>query len=130
MLVGKDIFNLKLNYKIWSDTLDMEWFTSLERNMDVDLGFQSRMELISSAPSNKLAFEDFESMFPKTSPSYSKPINQISNDSYQLLINGIKWEEEIPLEKAFENLEKSFLRFKEVNFYCFFLFKKILLTKL
>jgi hypothetical protein len=92
----------------------MEWISNHDQNMDIDIGFQARMELISSAPSNKLKFDDTESNSFKRDEYYRKRIKQFSNDSYQKLIDKIRWKEEIGIEEAYENLEKYFYRFREV----------------
>jgi hypothetical protein len=98
----------------------MEWLNGPEEhNMEVDLGYQPRMELISSAPSIQATFEDIdiETNLPKKFPLYKKPTKQLTHETYKKFINGIRWQEEIPLEKAIENLEKSFFPFKEVNYF-------------
>lgn len=98
----------------------MEWLNGPdERNMEVDLGFQSRMELISSAPSIQATIEDIDSetKLPKKFPLYNKPVKSMKHESYLKFVNNLKWNEEIPLETAIENLEKSFFPFKEVNYF-------------
>jgi hypothetical protein len=97
--------------------LDMEWISNHGQNMDVDIGFQARMELISSAPSIKLKFDDTESNSLKRDEYYRKRIKQFSKDSYQKLINEIRWQEDIGIEEAYENLEKFFYYFRKVSNY-------------
>ena len=94
----------------------MEWVTNPDLNgINFDIGFQPRMQLLSTAPSTNATIEYL--FPPKKFRLYSKPIRQLSNYTYEKIINNIKWQEEVPLEKAIENLEKSLFPFKEVNFF-------------
>jgi hypothetical protein len=45
---------------------------------------------------------------------YRNRIEQPFNDSYQNLMNITRWQEEIGIQEAYENLEKYFYRFREV----------------
>lgn len=90
---------------------DMEWLNGPEApgNMEVDIGFVSRMEIISSSPSLK-------SKLFSADKSLIKPI---SNEMYQTLLNQIKWKEQIDLSECFSLLEKSFYPFKQITYYNF-----------
>lgn len=91
--------------------IDMEWLNGPEApgNMEVDIGFVSRMEIISSSPSLK------SNLF-SADKSLIKPI---SNEMYQTLLNQIKWKEQIDLSECFSLLEKSFYPFKQITYYNF-----------
>ena len=80
----------------------MEWYNGpSSESMEVDIGYVERMEILSVAPS---------------SVKKSKQKN-LSVEESQKLIEGIEWKEEISMEDAFTNLEKSFYPFKEVFFF-------------
>lgn len=93
--------------------IDMEWLNGPEKSesVEVDIGYVARMELISSAPSLKKSLSDKQNVSP-----YMQPI---SNELYENLLSSIKWDEEISLEEAYTNLEKSFFPFKKVKYYKF-----------
>ena len=55
----------------------------------------------------------------KRDKEYAKPINQTI---YNVLLNSLKWDQEIGVEEADSILEKSFYPFKEVLFLSFLLF--------
>jgi hypothetical protein len=95
----------------------MEWLNGPdESNMEVDIGFIPRMELISSAPSMKSVIEhvDADTKQIQKFSLIKKPVKVMNHNTYKKFINDIKWKEEIPLDTAIENLEKSFFPFKEV----------------
>jgi hypothetical protein len=94
--------------------LDMRWISNHDQNMNVHIGFQERMELISSAPSIKLKCYDTKSNSLKRDEYYRNRIEQLFNDSYQNLTNEIRWQEDIGIEEAYENLEKFFYYFRKV----------------
>ena len=79
----------------------MEWNNGPEReHMEVDIGYVSKMEISSSGPSVRA----------------NSAFKQADNKK---LIESFEWKEEISLENAFENLEKSFYPFKEVKIFKF-----------
>ena len=111
------IFFYKIDFVV---CLDMEWIIDPQSSgVNFDIGFQPRMELLSTAPSIHATIDILQR---KKFRSYNKPIKQLSTDSYETKIKSIKWDQEIPVEKAIENLKKSFFPFKEVYFE---FFKKI-----
>ena len=89
----------------------MEWLNGPEaaENMEVDIGFVSRMEIISSSPS-------LGSNLFSADKSLIKPI---SNEIYQTLLNQIKWKEELDFSQSYSLLEKSFYPFKKITYYKF-----------
>ncbi len=73
------------------------------------------MEIISSMPSQKVKItandENGKSITINRVNDFLKPINQ---SIYELLLESIKWDEEISIEEADSLLEKSFYPFKQV----------------
>ncbi|RMZ96409.1 seleno N [Brachionus plicatilis] len=99
--------------------IDMEWLNEMNENMEVDIGYVNRMEIVSSIPSIKSIANHTENgkvMKIKVSDSLMKPMNQ---NRYEKMINLIKWEEEIESSEALSLLEKAFYPFKKISYYPF-----------
>jgi len=93
----------------------MEWHNQESDNMEVDIGFVSKMEVMSSMPSMKSTILD-EGTKRSISQQMIKPLfENIYND----LIERIKWDEQIEMKEAFVKLEQSFFPFKQVTYYPF-----------
>ena len=89
----------------------MEWHNQENENMEVDIGYVSKMEIISSMPSIKSYHIDQEGNKRSTKNQFIKPLFE---NAYETLVNRIKWDEEIDINEANSILEKSFYPFKEV----------------
>jgi hypothetical protein len=94
----------------------MEWHNQESENMEVDIGFVSKMELISSMPSMKATLKDEEGTQRSVSNQLIKPLFE---NVYEDLIGRIKWDEQIEMKEAFVKLEQSFFPFKQVTYYPF-----------
>lgn len=96
----------------------MEWLNGPKEdgNMEVDIGYVPRMELISSVASTKAIIEVNDGKTGiKTNISMVKQFTKpVPHDVYKEIIKGIKWNKEITVEEALIRLEKSFYPFKEV----------------
>lgn len=98
----------------------MEWLNDMNENMEVDIGYVSRMELISSMPSIKSLMKDTDSNGNLIERSVSdSTLKPISPKSYENLIKQIKWDQEIEINEAYSLLEKSFYPFKQVTYHAF-----------
>jgi len=97
----------------------MEWMSSNidGENMEVDIGYMNKMEVISSDESSVLAqgcSVDFKQAVPKHKES----------------VEFVDWVEEIGIVKGYEELEKVFFPFKKVKYYSFLdAFKEAARTK-
>ena len=91
--------------------LDMEWHNQDNDNMEVDIGYVPKMEILSSMPSTKSYIVDQEGIKRSAHTQFIKPLFE---HSYNVLVNRIKWDEEIDLKEAHSRLEKSFYPFKQV----------------
>ena len=96
--------------------IDMEWFNDNNENMEVDIGFMSRMEIISSVGSLKAKFIDTDPESGKQTVKIisEQPVTPINSDVYEKMLNNIKWSKEISMDEAHSQLEKAFYPFKEV----------------
>ncbi len=88
--------------------VDMEWMSSNKdgENMEVDIGYMNRMEVISSDESSVLAqgcSVDF------------KPAVAEHKESVEF----VDWVEEVDVAQGYEELEKVFFPFKKVKYYSF-----------
>jgi hypothetical protein len=91
--------------------------TDENANMEVDIGYVPRMEILSSMPSIKTTFTEKDSNGNEVQRSIKNEfMKPMFHQNYKNIINSIKWEEEISLEEADSLLEKSFYPFKEVSF--------------
>lgn len=91
----------------------------MEENMQVDIGFVNRMEIVSSIPSIKSIANHTEgdkTIKLKVSDSFVKPI---AHDRYEKMIEYIKWDEEIKASEAKTLLEQAFYPFKNIPYYPF-----------
>lgn len=115
--IGKN--SIFFSQKIFYFVKDMEWLNEMNENMEVDIGYVNRMEIVSSMPSLKSVANHTENdkvMKIKVSDSLMKPMNQ---NRYEKMINLIKWEEEIESSEALSLLEKAFYPFKKITYYPF-----------
>lgn len=97
----------------------MEWLNDINENMEVDIGYVNRMEIVSSMPSLKSVTnytENDKTKIIKVSDSFMKQMNQ---KRYENMINLIKWDEEIEPKEALSLLEKAFYPFKKITYYPF-----------
>ena len=92
----------------------MEWHNQENENMEVDIGYSPRMELMSSMPSLKSHISDQDGVMRSISKEHLKPLFE---KSYKDLVERIKWDEEIEIKEAFVKLEQSFYPFKKVTYY-------------
>jgi hypothetical protein len=95
---------------------DLEWMTDENANMEVDIGYVPRMEILSSMPSIKTTFMDEDSNGNGVQRSIKNEfMKPMFHQNYKNVISSIKWDEEISLEEADSLLERSFYPFKEVQ---------------
>lgn len=87
--------------------VDMEWLNDMEdgeQNMEVDIGYMPRMEIVASGPSIEYS--------NKGSIVFQKPTAKHSVES-------IEWNEEHDINHGFSELEKQFYPFKKVKYYSY-----------
>jgi hypothetical protein len=83
--------------------------------MEVDIGFMSHMEIVSSVSSLKSKLIEKDENGKETVKIISAdPIQPIDTEIYQRIVNQEKWTAEIDEEEANSRLEKAFYPFKEV----------------
>lgn len=90
--------------------VDMEWLNEMidgEENMEVDIGFMPRMEVISSRESILLE-ENMSVDFMKVSEN-----NLLEN------FEDLRWSEEIDIEDGYSELEIKFYPFKKVKYFSY-----------
>jgi len=89
--------------------------TDENSNMEVDISYAPRMEILSSMPSIKTTFTESDSNGNEVQRSIKNEfMKPMFHQNYKNIVNSIKWDEEISLEEADSLLEKSFYPFKEV----------------
>ena len=91
----------------------MEWHNDDKENMEVDIGYVSKMEIMSSMPSMKSYLNDNEGVKRTISNQFIKPMFE---NTYNVLIDKIKWDDEMSVKEAGVRLEQYFFRFKQVDF--------------
>ncbi|CAF1003983.1 unnamed protein product [Brachionus calyciflorus] len=99
--------------------IDMEWLNDMNENMEVDIGFVNRMEIVASMSSLKSTRDHQESdkvTRLRVSETFIKPINQ---ERYENMLKMMKWDEEMSESDALIELEKSFYPFKQITYYPF-----------
>lgn len=94
----------------------MEWHNQENENMEVDIGYVSKMEIISSLPSMRSTMVDQEGVTRSISQQMIKPLFE---NVYNDLIERIKWDEQIEIKEAYVKLEQSFYPFKQVTYFPF-----------
>lgn len=115
--IGKTLSILKKSFLLEFISQDMEWIENNEQQMEVDIGFMSRLEVKSTAPSiNVTQTVNHPSGKDEEVNLSQVPIPEISDASYQNVIKSLSWTEEISIEEALSLLENSFYPFKQVFF--------------
>ena len=94
----------------------MEWHNDEKENMEVEIGYVSKLEVMSSMPSMKSYLHDNEGVKRTITNQFLKPMFE---NTYQALINKIKWDEEMDSKEADVKLEQAFFPFKQVTYYPF-----------
>jgi hypothetical protein len=96
----------------------MEWQNDNNENLEVDIGFMSRIEVVSSLGSVKanLIEKDPNGKEIVTVLDPKQPINPINQKIYERLVDQYVWTDQIDMEEAHSRLEKAFYPFKEVTY--------------
>jgi hypothetical protein len=95
----------------------MEWQNDNKENMEVDIGFMSRMEVVSSVSSMKqeVTQKDITGKETIAVMDPTMPIKPLNQTIYDRLVEQYKWTDQIDMDEAHSRLEKAFYPFKEVN---------------
>ncbi len=88
--------------------VDMEWLNSdiNEGNMEVDIGYIPRMEIILSEKSSVLSDGFLTDFKPELV-------------GHEVSIENITWTEEVSIQRGYDELEKTFYPFKKVKYHSF-----------
>uniref|UniRef100_S4RML1 Selenoprotein N n=1 Tax=Petromyzon marinus TaxID=7757 RepID=S4RML1_PETMA len=93
--------------------VDMEWlFGSMDQgNMEVDIGFMPKMELVAEGPSVPALIYDENGNAINTSDPDVEPI--------QFVFENIEWRSEISFQEAYRQMEVAMYPFKKIQYHPF-----------